>query len=62
MEGGSKRVGRHYFTVENKLKPDHDVKSTLKKIYEQKFTEPNMRFTSVIGEATGDVSYNDQIF
>ena len=62
MEGGSKRVGRLYFTVENKLKPDHDVKSTLKKIYEQKFTEPNMRFTSVIGEATGDVSYNDQIF
>ena len=39
-----------------------DVKSMLKKIYEQEFTEPNMRFTSVIGETTGDVSFDDQIF
>ena len=37
-------------------------KSMLKKIYEQEFTEPNMRFTSVIGETTGDVSFDDQIF
>ena len=34
----------------------------LKKIFEQEFTEPNMRFTSVIGETTGDVSFDDQIF
>ena len=34
----------------------------LKKIYEQEFTEPNMRFASVIGETTADLSYDDQIF
>ena len=62
MEAGSNKVSRHYFAVENKLKPDDDVKSMLKKIYEQEFTEPNMRFTSVIGETTGDVSFDDQIF
>ena len=33
----------------------------LKKIYEQEFTEPNTRSTSVIGETT-DVLYDDQIF
>ena len=62
MEAGSSKVGRHYFAEENKLTPDDDVKSMLKKIYEQEFTEPGMRFTSVIGETTGDVSYDDQIF
>ena len=62
MEAGSSTVGRHYFAVENKLTPDDDVKSMLKKIYEQEFTEAGMRFTSVIGETTGDVSYDDQIF
>ena len=62
MEAGSNKVSRHYFAVENKLKPDDDVKSMLKKIYEQEFTEPNMRFTSVIGETTGDVSFDNQIF
>ena len=61
MEAGSNKVSRHYFVVENKLKPDDDVKSTLKKIYQQEFTEPNMRFTSVIPETAGDVSYDDQI-
>ena len=59
MEAGSNKVGRHYFAVENKLTPDDDVKSMLKKIYKQEFTEPGMRFTSVIGETTGDVSYDD---
>ena len=39
MEAGSNKAGRHYFSVENKLTPDDDVKSVLKKIYEQKFTE-----------------------
>ena len=34
MEAGSNKVGRHYFSVENKLTPDDDVKSMLKKIYE----------------------------
>ena len=62
MEADSNKVSRHYFAVENKLTPDVDVKSMLKKIYEQEFTEPNMRFASVIGETTGDVSYDDQIF
>ena len=49
MEAGSNKVSRHCIAVENKLKADDDVKSMLKKIYEQEFTEPNMRFTSVIG-------------
>ena len=62
MEAGRSTVGRHYFAVENKLTLDDDVKSMLKKIYEQEFTEAGMRFTSVIGETTGDVSYDDQIF
>ena len=62
MEAGSNKVSRHYFAVENKLKPDDDVKSMLKKIYEQEFIDPNMRFISVIGETTGDVSYDNQIF
>ena len=62
MEAGSKKVSKHYFAVENKLKPDDDVKSMLKKNYEQEFTEPNMRFTNVIGEITGDGSFDDQIF
>ena len=61
MEAGSNKVSRHYFVMESKLKPDDDTKSMLKKIYEE-FTEPNMRFTSVIEETTGDVSYDDQIF
>ena len=61
MEAGSNRISRHYFAVENKLKPDDDVKSMLMKIYEQEFTEPNMRFTSIIGESTGDVLNDDQI-
>ena len=41
MEAGSNKADRHYFSVENKLTPDDDddVKSVLKKIYEQKFTE-----------------------
>ena len=38
MEAGSNKIGRHYFAVENKLKPDDDGKSMLKKIYEQEFT------------------------
>ena len=62
MEAGSNKVGRHYFSLENKLTPDDDLKSMLKKIYEQEFTEPYMRFTSVIGERSGYVSYDDQIF
>ena len=48
--------------MENKVTADDDVKSMLEKIYEQEFTEPNMRFTSVIGETTGHVSYDNQIF
>ena len=62
MEAVSEKVSRHYFAVENKLKPDDDVKSTWKKIDEQEFTEPNMTFTSVIRETTGHVPYDDQIF
>ena len=62
MQAGSNKVSRHYFAGENKLKPDDDVKSVLKKIYEQEFTEPNMRFISVIGKTTGDAYYVDQIF
>ena len=62
MEAGSNKVSRHIFAMENKLTTDDDVKSMLKKNYEQEFTEPNMRLTSVIGETTGDMSYNDQIF
>ena len=50
MQAGSNKVSRYYFAVENKLKPDDDVKSVLKIFYEQEFTEPNMRFTSVIGK------------
>ena len=61
MEAGSNMISRHYFAVENKLKPDDDVKSMLMKIYEQEFTEPSMRFTSIIGESTGDVLNDDQI-
>ena len=61
MEAGSNKVSRHYFVMESKLKPDDDAKSVLKKIYEE-FTEPNMRFTSAIGEITGDVLYDSQIF
>ena len=61
MEAGSNMISRHYFAVENKLKPDDDVKSMLMKIHEQEFTEPNMRFTSIIGESTGDVLNDDQI-
>ena len=34
MEAGSDKVSRHYLAVENKLKPDDDVNSMLKKIYE----------------------------
>ena len=62
MEAGSNKIGRHYFAVENKLTADDDVKPILKKMYEQEFTEPNMRFTSVTGETAGDVSYDNQIF
>ena len=62
MEAGSNKVSRHYFAAENKLTPDDHVKSMLKKIFEQEFTGPNMRFTSVIGETTGDMSCDDQIF
>ena len=61
MEAGSNEVSRNYPAVENKLTPDDDVKSLLKKICEQEFTEPNMRLTSVIEETTGDVSYDKQI-
>ena len=61
MEAGSNEVSRNYSAVKNKLTPDDDVKSLLKKICEQEFTEPNMRFTSVIGKTTGDVSYENQI-
>ena len=39
MEAGSKKVSRYYFAAENKLKPDDDVKSMLKKIYEQEFAK-----------------------
>ena len=62
MEAGSNKVSRHYVAVENRLTIDGDMKSVLKKIQEQEFTESNMRFSSVIGETTGDVSYDDQIF
>ena len=62
MEADSNKVGRQYFAVENKVTPDDDVKSMLKKIYEQEFTEPNMRFTIVTGETAGDMSYDNQIF
>ena len=63
MKVGSNQVSRNYFAVEKKLTPDDDdeVKSMLKKICEQEFTEPNMRLTSVIEETTGDVSYDKQI-
>ena len=44
MEDGSNKVSRHYFAVEIKLTSGDDVKSMLKKIYEQEFIEPNMRF------------------
>ena len=60
-EAGSNEVSRNHSAVENKLTPDDDVKSLLKKICEQEFTEPNMRFTSVIGKTAGDVSYENQI-
>ena len=62
MEAGSNKVSRHYLAVEKKLTPDDDVKSMLKKIYEQVFTEAYMRFTSVVGETTESVSYDGQIF
>ena len=61
VEAASNKVSRHCFAMENKLIPDDDVKSMLKKIYKQEFTEPNLRFSSVIGE-TADVLYDDQIF
>ena len=64
MKVDSNQVSRNYFAVEKKLTPDDDddeVKSMLKKICEQEFTEPNMRLTSVIEETTGDVSYDKQI-
>ena len=50
MEAGSNKISRHYFTVENKLKPDDDVKSMLKKIYEQEFTESNMIYRCYWGD------------
>ena len=50
MEAGSNKIGRHYFAAENKLKPDDDVKSMLKKIYEQEFTEPNMIYRCYWGD------------
>ena len=50
MEAGSNKISRHYFTVENKLKPDDDVKSMLKKIYEQEFTESNMIYWCYWGD------------
>ena len=63
MEAGSNKVSRPYLAVENKLTPGDDVKSMLKKIYEHwVFTEPCMRFTSVVGETTENVSYDGQIF
>ena len=42
-----------------KVTPDDDLKTMLKKIYEQ---ESSMIFTSIIGETVGDLSYDDQIF
>ena len=62
IEPVSSKVGRHYFSVENKGILDDEKKSILKKIYEQEFTKPNMRFISVIGETTRDMSYYDQEF
>ena len=35
MQAGSDQVDRLYFAVENKVTPDDDVKSMLKKIHEQ---------------------------
>ena len=34
----------------------------LKRLYEQEFTEPPNKFSSIIGEALREVSYDDQIF
>ena len=62
VEAGSNQVDRHYFPVENKLTPDDYVKSLLKRIYEEDFTEPGITFTSFIGETTGEMFYDDQIF
>ena len=48
MKAAGSKVGRHYFTVVNKVTLDDNVKSMFKKNYEQEF--------SIIGETAEDVA------
>ena len=61
-EAGNKKVGSHYFVKEKKIKPDVNIKAILKRLYEQEFTEPPTKFSSIIGEALREVSSDDKIF
>ena len=61
MEAGSNKISRHYFAVENKLKPDDDVSQCWRK-FMNKSSLSQTWFTGVIGETKGDVSYYNQIF
>ena len=59
-EAGTNKVGSTYSVIKYKVKPDVDIKAMLKRLYEQKFTEPLTKFTSAIGERLREVSYGSR--
>ena len=61
-EAGSNKIANHYFAVENRVRSNEEIPAMLKKLYEGEFTEPQVKFSSIIGETLKEVSYEDQQF
>ena len=61
-EAGSNKIAGHCFAVEERIKSNEEIPAMLKKIYEGKFTEQQLKFSSIIGEPLGEISHDDQRF
>ena len=48
--------------MEEQIKPNEEISSMLKRMYEGKFTEQQMKLSSIIGQTLGEISHDDQQF
>ena len=61
-EAGSNKIADHYFAVEEQIKSNEEIPVMLKKIYKGEFTEKQVKFSTIICEALGEISHDDLQF
>ena len=56
-EAGSNKIVDHYFAAEEQIKSNDGIPAMLKRIFEGEFTEQQVKFSCIICETLGKVSW-----